>query len=65
MTEAELKRHLDAAERNSKEIAAAVSGLSDRILRYKNLRRTSGALLKFWVIWRTLRLFTDTESGRC
>jgi hypothetical protein len=35
MTEAELKRHLDAAERSSKEIAAAVSGLSDRILRYK------------------------------
>ena len=35
MTEAELKKHLDAAEKSPKEIAAAVSGLSERILRYK------------------------------
>jgi DinB superfamily len=35
MTEAELKRHLDAAEKSPKEIAAAVSGLSDETLRYK------------------------------
>jgi hypothetical protein len=35
MTDAELKKHLDAAEKSPKEIAAAVSGLSDRILRYK------------------------------
>jgi hypothetical protein len=35
MTEAEFKKHLDAAERSPKEIAAAVSGLSDQILRYK------------------------------
>ena len=35
MTEAELKNHLDAAERSPKEIAAAVSGLSDEMLRYK------------------------------
>jgi len=28
MTEAEFKKHLDAAEKNPKEIAAAVSGLS-------------------------------------
>ena len=35
MTEAELKKHLDAAEKSPKQIAAAVSGLSDRTLRYK------------------------------
>jgi hypothetical protein len=35
MTEAELKKHLDAAEKSPKEIAAAVSGLSDTVLRYK------------------------------
>jgi len=35
MTEAELKEHLDAAEKSPKEIAAAVSGLSDKTLRYK------------------------------
>jgi hypothetical protein len=35
MTEAEFKKHLDAAEKSPKEIASAVSGLSDKILRYK------------------------------
>jgi len=35
MTEAEFKKHLDAAERSPKEIAAAVSGLSQKVLRYK------------------------------
>jgi hypothetical protein len=35
MTEAELKKHLDAAERSPKEIAAAVTGLSPDVLRYK------------------------------
>jgi len=35
MTEAEFKSHLDAAERSPKEIAAAVSGLSEKTLRYK------------------------------
>ena len=35
MTEAELKKHLEAAEKSPKEIAAAVSGLSDKVLRYK------------------------------
>jgi len=35
MTEAELKKHLDIAEKSPKEIAAAVSGLSDKTLRYK------------------------------
>jgi hypothetical protein len=35
MTEAELKKHLDAAEKSPKQIAAAVSGLADKVLRYK------------------------------
>jgi hypothetical protein len=35
MTEAELKQDLDAAETSPKQIAAAVSGLPDKILRYK------------------------------
>lgn len=35
MTEAELKKHIEAAEKSPKEIAAAVSGLSPDVLRYK------------------------------
>lgn len=35
MTEADLKRHLDVAEKSPKEIAAAVSGLAQAVLRYK------------------------------
>jgi hypothetical protein len=35
MTEAEYKKHLDAAEKSPKQIAAAVIGLSDKVLRYK------------------------------
>ncbi|HMD16105.1 MAG TPA: DinB family protein [Terriglobales bacterium] len=35
MTEADLKKHLDAAEMSPKQIAAAVSGLPDKTLRYK------------------------------
>src|SRR5947208_17193633 len=35
MTEGELKKHLDAAEISPRKIAAAVSGLSDKALRYK------------------------------
>lgn len=36
MTEAELKKHLDAAEKSPKEIAAAVSGLSPAVLGYRS-----------------------------
>jgi hypothetical protein len=36
MTEAELKKYLDAAEKSPKEIAAAVSGLSPSVLRYRS-----------------------------
>jgi uncharacterized damage-inducible protein DinB len=35
MTEAELKKHLDAAEKSPKQVAAAVSGLPENVLRYK------------------------------
>ena len=35
MTEAEFKSHLDLAEKSPKQIAAAVSGLPDKTLRYK------------------------------
>jgi hypothetical protein len=35
MTEAEIRKHLDAAEKSPKEIAAAVSGLPDAVLRYQ------------------------------
>jgi len=35
MTEAEFRKHLDAAEKSPKQIAAAVSGLPDKTLRYK------------------------------
>jgi hypothetical protein len=35
MTDAELKKHLEAAEKSPKQIAAAVSGLPDKALRYK------------------------------
>jgi len=35
MTEAELKKHIEEAEKSPKQIAAAVSGLPDKSLRYK------------------------------
>jgi hypothetical protein len=35
MTEGELKAHLEAAEKSPKQIAAAVSGLPDKVMRYK------------------------------
>jgi hypothetical protein len=35
MTEAELKKYLDAAEKSPKEIAMAVAGLPENTLRYK------------------------------
>ena len=35
MTESEVKQHLDAAEQNPKQVAAAVLGLPEKILRFK------------------------------
>jgi hypothetical protein len=35
MTEAEIKKHIEEAEKSPKQIAVAVAGVSDRVLRYK------------------------------
>jgi DinB superfamily len=35
MTEGELKNYLEAAEKSPKQVAAAVSGLPEKVLRYK------------------------------
>ena len=35
MTDSELKKYLEAAEKNPKQVAAAVSGLPEKVLRYK------------------------------
>jgi hypothetical protein len=35
MTESELKAHIEAAEKSPKQIAVAVSGLPDKVMRYK------------------------------
>lgn len=35
MTDAELKKHIEEAEKSPKQIGAAISGLSDRVLRYR------------------------------
>ena len=44
MTEAELERHLDAADKSPKEIAAAVSGPPDKIL---HLQAFAGQVVHF------------------
>ena len=54
MTEAELKKHLDAAEKSPKQIAAAVSGLPDKTLRYK-------PSLDKWCILEILGHLADME----
>jgi hypothetical protein len=54
MTEGELKKHLDAAEKSPKEIAASVSGLPDKILRYKPLADK-------WCILEVLGHLADIE----
>lgn len=36
MTEAELKKHLDEADKGPRKLAAAVSGLPDKLLRYRS-----------------------------
>jgi hypothetical protein len=54
MTEAELKKHLDAAEKSPKQIAAAVSGLPVKTLRYKPAPDK-------WCIWEILGHLADIE----
>jgi hypothetical protein len=54
MTETELRKHLDAAEKSPKEIAAAVSGLSEKVLRYK-------PSLEKWCVLEILAHLADVE----
>jgi hypothetical protein len=54
VTEAELKKHLDAAEKSPKEIAAAVLGLPEKTLRYKPSPDK-------WCIWEMLGHLADME----
>jgi hypothetical protein len=54
LTEADLKKHLDAAEKSPKEIAAAVSGLSEKILRYKPSQEK-------WCVLEVLGHLADAE----
>jgi len=54
MTESELKKHLDAAEKSPKQVAAAVSGLPEKTLRYK-------AAPDKWCILEILGHLADVE----
>ena len=54
MTEAELKKHLETAEKSPKEIAASVSGLAPAVLRYK-------PSLEKWSILEILGHLADIE----
>jgi hypothetical protein len=54
MTEAEIKKHLDAAAKSPQQIAAAVSGLPDAILRYKPVAEK-------WCILEVLGHLADIE----
>jgi DinB superfamily len=54
VTEAELKTHLDAAEKSPKEIAAAVLGLPEKTLRYRLSPDK-------WCIWEILGHMADME----
>jgi hypothetical protein len=54
VTEADLKKHLDAAEQSPKQVAAAVSGLSEGTLRYK-------PSLEKWSILEVLGHLADIE----
>jgi hypothetical protein len=70
MTEAELKKHLDAAEKSPKEIAAAVSGLPDKTLRYKPsadkwcILEVLGHLADIEIVYaqRFRQMLADTET---
>jgi hypothetical protein len=54
MTESELKKHLEAAEKSPKQIAVAVSGLPDQVMRYKPAPDK-------WCILEILGHLTDIE----
>jgi len=54
LTEAEFKKLLDAAEKSPKEIAAAVSGLSEKVLRFRPSPRK-------WCVLEILGHLADVE----
>ena len=54
MTESELKTHLEVAEKSPKQIAVAVSGLPDKVTRYKPAPNK-------WCILEILGHLTDIE----
>jgi hypothetical protein len=54
MTESELRKHLEAAEKSPKQIAVAVSGLPDKVMRYKPAPDK-------WCILEVLGHLTDIE----
>lgn len=54
MTGEEIKRHLDEAEKGPKKLAAAVSGLPDKVMRYKPSPDK-------WCILEILGHLTDVE----
>jgi hypothetical protein len=64
VTEAELKKHLDAAEESPRQIAAAVLGLPEKTLRYKFSpdKWAFGRFLDISPIWKSC---TPTDFGRC
>ena len=54
MTETDLKKHLEVAEKSPKQVAAAVSGLAEKVLRYK-------PALDKWCIHEILGHLADVE----
>lgn len=54
MTDSELKKHIDAADKSPREIAKAVSGLPEKIMRYKPAPNK-------WSIWQILGHLADVE----
>lgn len=69
MTDAELKSHLDAAEKSPKLLAAAVAGLAESILRYKpsleawSIREIVGHLADIEIVYafRIRQMLADTK----
>ena len=55
MTEAEFKRHIEEAEKSPKQIAGAVAGLSDKVLRFKPAPEK-------WCILEMLAHLADMET---
>ena len=54
MTESELKKYLEAAEKNPKQVAGAVVGLPEKVMRYKPAPEV-------WCIQEILGHLADTE----